>query len=168
MAEASEVTVIEPGPPPVPTLTVEEDTFALAVIEYGGNLYAAIKAAFPECAAPLAKARELLSRPEVAIRVKQISQVIDEHALISLGSHLNELAKIRDLAVTSGQLKTALGAEVQRGKVAGFYDAVDDGGGRTDNPGVVINMGAGSSVSVSEWSKKHGKGNAPLIIDAKT
>lgn len=151
----------------LPALTNAEDTFALAIIEYGGNLGAAWKSVFGENEKNAAsKARELLTRPEVAKRVQQLSVAVEEHAYISLGSHLVKLAEIRDLAIATGQLKTALGAETKRGEAAGFYArhqaAKDPNTAPEASPHVVINIGSSSS-NVHEWANKHGK--QPVVID---
>lgn len=157
----------------LPPLTQEEDTFAMAVIEYGGNLAAAYRAAFgKEISNPIARARLLISRPEIAKRIEELTQLTQEHALISLGSHLQELAEIRDLSKTSGQLKTALEAEVKRGVVAGFYKesvkSADDAG-----PKVFISMGQGGSVQIAkspetpeEWAAR--QGTKAMIIENPT
>jgi len=134
-----------PAPSPVPVeveqdipLTVDEDTFALAVIEYGGNLRAAWIAAFGEHHTPTAKARELLAVPRIAKRVQALTAAIADSSLISLGSHLLELANIRDMAKFNGQLKVALEAEKSRGTVAGFYAGKESASGGTKNPMVVV------------------------------
>lgn len=146
-------------------LSNAEDTFCLGVIEYAGNLPAAWRAAFPEDPSNAsAKARMLLSKPEVARRIRELTEAVEEHAYISLGSHLVQLAEIRDLAKTSGQLKTALAAERSRGEVAGFYKK-EDAEGREGAPSVHIHMPAGSSVSVQDWAKKNSK-HEPVVLDA--
>lgn len=103
-------------------LSLQDDIFALAVVEYGGNLAAAYRAAFgEEVPMAAAKAREMMSRPEIAARVKELQESVREADLISMESHLIELANIRDLAKMMGAVKVALNAEEARGKVAGFY-----------------------------------------------
>lgn len=152
----------------VPALTNQEDSFALAIIEYGGNFGAAYRSVFgDDVKNPSAKARELLTRPEVAKRIQELSVAIEEHAHISLGSHLTKLAEIRDFAINTNQLKTALAAERSRGEAAGFYglkpgthnpDASPDG-----KASVTINIVGGSPSNIQEWSARHGK--PPLIVD---
>jgi hypothetical protein len=124
-----EVITLTPEALPIvlPPLTSEEDTFCLAVVEYGGNLKSAYLATFGDVANPAAKARYLMSRPEIVARTRELMGVVTESALISLGSHLVELADIRDLAKGTGQLKTALNAEELRGRVAGFYIGKESG-----------------------------------------
>lgn len=160
----TENTVVEFTP-----LTSEEDTFALGVIEYGGNLGAAYRAAFgAEISNPVAKARHMISRPEIAKRIMQLTEATQEHALISLGSHLVQLAEIRDLAKDTGQLKVALSAEQARGEVAGFYQGKGAGGRGSDNTpnaSVIINM-APTPANMEEWAAQHGK--MPIVIDMPT
>jgi hypothetical protein len=159
----------------LPALKTDEDSFCLAVIEYGGNLAAAYRSVYGlpdengELQVPraLGKARELISRPEVALRLKQLSEAVQENALISLGSHLDQLAEIRDLCKVNGDLKTALASEVKRGEVVGLYagkgPAPAAGSDDKSSASVVINMN-GTSGSVQAWAEKHGKGG-PIVID---
>lgn len=142
-------------------LNPDEDSFCLAVIEFGGNLAAAYRAVYDDGSRPIAKAQELISRPEIAVRIKELQQLTNEHALISLGSHMLELAQIRDLAKETGQLKVALSAETNRGKVAGFYgDAMKSS--TPQGPSVVINMPA-TPQNIQEWAAQ--RGTQAVIID---
>jgi hypothetical protein len=144
-------------------LSIDDDTFALAVIEYGGNLAAAYRSVYGiDATNPGAKGRELVSRPEIAKRINQLVAATQEHALISLGSHLQTLAELRDLAKDRGETKVALNAEVKRGEAAGFYNKTEKAPDQ-QRPQVVINLGA-TPANIQDWSDKFGKG-APLIID---
>lgn len=144
----SEIVVQAPAPvvkveePEFKPLTTEEDTFALAVIEHGGNLRAAYLDTFGENSKnPLAKARVLLARPEIAARVQELTIAVADASLISLGSHMMELAEIRDLGKVTGQLKTALEAEKMRGVAAGLYNGKGGSGSpgnNSANPMVVV------------------------------
>lgn len=129
----------------LPPLTLEEDNFCLAIIEYGGNLAQAYRAAFApfanarDLAAPVARARALLAQPKIALRIKDLTEVIAENTLISLGSHLTQLAEIRDLAKSQAQLKVALQAEEARGRVVGLYIGKEGGGsGKAPVGGTVV------------------------------
>jgi len=109
-------------PPPVPKLTLEEDTFALAVIECAGNVGAAYRMAYgTDQEFATAKGKQLLGNPLVQTRIQEILMKVQDANLISLGSHLAELADIRDTAKMTGQIKVALGAERSRGEAAGLY-----------------------------------------------
>lgn len=102
-------------------LTPQEDSFVLGMIEYNGNVTSAYRAAFGENLFPAARAKQLLAKPNVSLRIKEIHEALDIHAMFSLSGHLGELADIRDLAKECGQLKTALGAERARGEAMGVY-----------------------------------------------
>lgn len=146
-----------------PVLTSEEDGFCLAVIEYGGNLGAAYRSVFgKKIKNPVPRAQELINRPEIALRIKKIAEATQEHALISLGSHLLQLATIRDRSMKAGDLRTGLAAEVKRGEVAGFYKdktaAPADG-----HKFVQINFNGATPGSMAEWGKQFG--NEPVVIE---
>lgn len=168
----------------LPALKRDEDDFCLAMLEYGGNLAAAYNAVYAigEVTDPDtgeirpavirnagSRARALLGRPEVAARIRQLQEVVQQDAYISLGSHLDQLAQLRDLSVKTGDMKSALSAEKARGEVAGYYAGKGAGSKSTDPneraPSVTINMN-GTTATIADWSAKHGTG-APLIIDMK-
>lgn len=141
-----------------PPLNQDEDTFALAVIEYGGNLGAAYRSVYGDGPNAIAKARELITRPEIAKRIQALTVATEEHALISLGSHLMQLARLRDLAVEKDEMKVALNAEVKRGEVAGFYTGKTTGKNPNQQPAgpsVTINIGS-SPATVKDWAAKNG------------
>jgi hypothetical protein len=146
-------------------LSRDEDTFALAVVEYGGNVGAAYRSVFGEDARnPGSKAREMLSRPEIAKRVAELQRAVSEDHLISLGAHLMKLAEIRDLAITLDQPKAALEAEKARGTVAGYYQGKEDPKGSGQGPSVHIHLGTSTPANANDWAEKFGSG-APVVID---
>lgn len=163
MSEPSEVVDALP-------LTAEEDTFCLAVIEYGGNLGAAYRSAFGKKAhsQPAAKGRELINRPDIALRIKALADATQEHAMISLGSHFMQLARLRDIAVKTGDVRTGLAAEVKRGELAGFYK---EQGPKDPTEGakfvqINFNGGAQGAASPLDWAQKYGNAGAvPVIIE---
>lgn len=104
------------------TLTREEDNFALAYIECRGNVGMAYKLVFgADAPNPTALGRQLLSRPAVVDRIRQLTAHDEQLDLCSKEDHLHALAHIRDVALATGMPKVALEAEVSRGKVAGHY-----------------------------------------------
>lgn len=107
-----------------PPLTTQQDLFALAMVEYSGNIAAAYRVVDPGSHMPNAKGKELLALPQVALRIRDLTDKIQDSCLISMGAHLNELANIRDLAKHVGDLKVALGAERSRGEAVGLYTKV--------------------------------------------
>jgi uncharacterized protein GlcG (DUF336 family) len=129
----------------------DEATFALAVMECGGNIGAAYKMAFgPDIQFPIARGKDMLCRPQVALKIKELSDKIQDASLISIGAHLHELADIRDLAKATGQLKVALAAEVNRGEAVGIYQR-HELGNRNKTPGTVniqINMASAHDVTI--------------------
>ena len=70
------------------------------------------------------KASELQSAKTYPLVVKHIGELREEVAhkyQITVGRHLSELAKIRDEAIKHRSFSAATNAEVNRGKVGGFY-----------------------------------------------
>lgn len=135
----------------IPKCTEDEATFALAVIEANGNIAAAFRMAFGvDVDFPLAHGKEMLCRPQVALKIKELTDSIQDASLISVGAHLHELADIRDLAKSTGQLKTALAAERARGEAVGIYqkhDAQAKGKG-TGSVNIQINMASTHDVTI--------------------
>ncbi len=144
-AEPMPLVDLNPAPEPAfeyPPLTRDEETFALAVIECAGNIAAAYRMAFPEeHDMPLAKGKALLCKPAIALKIRSITEAVQDASLISVGAHLDQLAKIRDLSIITGQLKTAFMAERSRGEAVGIYqkhDANNKGGGNNVQINVVM------------------------------
>lgn len=147
-------------------LSAAEDNFCLGVIEYGGNLGAAYRSAFGiGIANPAARGKALINRPDIALRIQQLANATQEHALISLGSHFMQLARIRDTAIQIGDVRTGLAAEVKRGELAKFY-ATEEKKDPTDGAKFVqinfhgVPTGTQSPV---DWAAKFGK--APVVIE---
>lgn len=135
-----------------PSLTVDEETFALAVVESSGNIAAAYRMTYGnDVKFPLARGKSLLCNPSVALKIRDITDAIQDASLISVGAHLHELAEIRDLAKATGQLKTALAAERHRGEAVGIYqkhDAANKGKGNNQAVQVNINMASKHDVNI--------------------
>jgi len=102
-------------------LSPAEENFVLAVIEYAGNLKAAWISVFGESSSPRARAHAMLLRPEISARYHELTKTVKDLSLVTLESHVSELAEIRDLAKVTGSLKVALAAERARGEAAGLY-----------------------------------------------
>jgi hypothetical protein len=127
--------------PELPPLSVDEDSFALAVVECGGNLSSAYRMVFGEDAkTPMARGRALLAKPQIVARIHELSETIKESTLVSLGTHLQELSIIRDMAKVQGQLKIALQAERSRGEVVGLYNKFEHGDRGNGPVNVQINL----------------------------
>ena len=65
-------------------LSTEDDSFAMAVVEFGGNLRAAYQSVFGEDPYATARAKGLMARPEVAARVHELQHTIKDSQLISI------------------------------------------------------------------------------------
>lgn len=130
-----------PEEPALPPLSTDEDSFALAFIEYGGNLAAAYRSVFGEdVKSPTARGQALLILPQVQHRIAELSNTVKEASLVSLGSHVQELAVIRDMAKLQGQLKVALQAERTRGEVTGLYNNFEHGSKDKGPTNIQINL----------------------------
>ena len=70
-------------------------------------------------------AHELLNpnmNPFVVEAVNEMKQDLYETAGVSMASHLSSLKEIREAAMENKHYSAAVNAEVNRGRVAGFYD----------------------------------------------
>jgi phage terminase small subunit len=118
----TEIVIPPEESPLIEVLSSQEDSFCLAYIEYSGNVGKAFRSAYGDhCASPAARGRQLLLKPAIVARIRELSEANKEYTLMSLQDHLGELADIRDLAKGSGMYKVAMEAEVNRGKAAGLY-----------------------------------------------
>jgi hypothetical protein len=115
-------------------LSIDDDNFAMAVVETGGNLKEAYIAVFGEDQYAAAKARLMIARPEIVARMAQLRDSVHEADLISVESHLIQLAEIRDISIKMGAVKVALHAEENRGKVAGYYKGKGEGSDTNKTP----------------------------------
>ena len=69
-----------------------------------------------------AQGSALLRRnPLIANQIIDLMRKEAERKHVSVESHLPELSRLRDEAVASGQISSAISAEISRGKVAGLY-----------------------------------------------
>ena len=64
---------------------------------------------------------KLAKKEEIRLEVSRILAEQDTRTLVDRESHLMELAKLRDKAVKTGQIGSAVTAEHYRGKVANLY-----------------------------------------------
>src|SRR5687768_5476604 len=105
-------------------LTQKQEAFCTAAIKLG-NASAAYREAYkPANSKPKTiteKASRLLKQDKVQARIGQLRETVVEAAQFTLASHLAKLAEIRDLAVKEREYSPAVAAEVNRGKVGGFY-----------------------------------------------
>lgn len=142
---------------PTPFVTVPAldsdllENFALGVVAYNGNLRAAyVAAAGCDARVPqlIKKANELIARPDVAYRIRELQEARVGSMHFTEDMHLYELAHIRDAALDSGNHMAALMAEKSRGEVAGFYKSRTEA---TVNHRYQINMPP-AATSLEDWA----------------
>jgi len=138
-----------PEKPALPPLSVDEDSFALAVVEYGGNVSLAYKSVFgDDVRSPGARGQALMALPQIQYRIQELTTTVKESAMVSMGMHLQELATIRDMAKLQGQLKIALQAERTRGEATGLYDKFEHGSKDKGPTNIQINLVSKYDVSI--------------------
>lgn len=135
-----------------PPLTQDEENFCLAILEFGGNVGKAYKTVFGEDVQfPAAKGKALLGLPAVALKIKAITDAVEEGTMISVSAHLEELARIRDLSMATGELKVAYQAERSRGEAVGIYqkhDAKNKGNGGGNQVVIQVTMASKHDVDI--------------------
>lgn len=102
-------------------LTQAEEMFCLAILDYAGNIKAATQSVYGDVKSPIQYGQVLLANPRIRDRIKELQESLQQNSLITLGSHIAELANIRDMGKMIGNIKVALEAEKMRGVVAGLY-----------------------------------------------
>jgi phage terminase small subunit len=75
---------------------------------------------------PTATDRGIASRvanhPLVRAALESRAAVVSAQAALSREAHLNQLERLRELAIEQGQISAAISAEHHRGKVGGYYE----------------------------------------------
>jgi phage terminase small subunit len=105
-------------------LTPKQEAFVRVYLETG-NATAAYRQAY-DCSTMKntsiwREAKAMLDHPKITLRLEELQKPAAHRAMITLASHLEELARLRDRAVQAGQYGAAVAAEQHRGKAAGFY-----------------------------------------------
>ena len=106
-------------------LTAKQEAFSVAYVACGNaseayrQVYDVSQTAKPETVRN--NAYKVLCRPEVEARVAELRAQAARAGLVTLESHLADLARLRDLAEQDGQLSAAITAEISRGKAVGLY-----------------------------------------------
>lgn len=108
----------------MPSLTPQREKFAQAVAS-GMNQSDAYRKAFKvrPGTKPLSvnqAASKLMKDANISSRVDQLRAPIAKKAQITLESHLEDLQRLRNMAVKAEQFGAAITAEVARGKAAGI------------------------------------------------
>ena len=87
------------------------------------------------------KASILADMGKVRGRVAELREPATKKAMITLESHLEDLMKLRNLAVQEKQVAAAITAEIARGKAAGIHIEKSQINLNNLNPMVIIRHG---------------------------
>ena len=105
-------------------ITPKQEAFCLGIVE-GKTVLDAYKAAGYQPKATdqtrQQAASRLLASKEVASRISELRAPAAKKASLTLESHLEDLQRLRNMAVKEKQYSAAISAEVSRGKASGFY-----------------------------------------------
>lgn len=66
-------------------------------------------------------AYKLMANGEITTRIDELKEAAAKRVVITLESHLEDLQKLRNMAVKDGKWAAAVSAEIARGKAAGVY-----------------------------------------------
>jgi phage terminase small subunit len=87
-------------------------------------------------------AKALLDNIKIASRIKALRKPVIKKAQITLESHLEDLMRLRNLAVNKNQIAAAITAEIARGKAAGIHIEKSQVDLNLLNPMVIIRNGS--------------------------
>jgi phage terminase small subunit len=87
------------------------------------------------------KASVLANMVKIRSRIAELRKPVVEKTQITLESHLDDLAKLRNLAVKERQIAAAITAEIARGKAAGIHIEKSQVNLNNLNPMVIIRHG---------------------------
>jgi phage terminase small subunit len=105
-------------------LTPKQEKFCLEFIQCGNAAEAYRRAYNTERMKPESiwvNSSKLMADANVAQRVAELRNQAAQKAMVTLESHLADLARLRDLAEEDGQFSAAITAEISRGKAVGLY-----------------------------------------------
>lgn len=118
-------------------LTIKQENFCLAYIETS-NASEAYRRSFNaekmKAVTITKRASEFINRSDIAGRIQELRKPAINAAQFTLEEHLNALKRLRDDAAMANQFSAAINAEVNRGKVSGFYLDKSKFGGDQDDP----------------------------------
>jgi phage terminase small subunit len=113
-------------------LTPKQEAFCLSYLETG-NASEAYRRAYEArrmAQATISRnAKALLDNNKIAARLEVLRRPAVEKAKLTLEGHLQDLARLRDLAEASQKYAAAVQAEVARGRAAGLYGDRGERGG---------------------------------------
>jgi phage terminase small subunit len=84
---------------------------------------------------------QLADNIKVSSRIAELRKPVAEKAQITLESHLDDLLRLRNLAVKEHQISAAINAEIARGKAAGIHIEKSQINLNNLNPMVIIRNG---------------------------
>lgn len=105
-------------------LTPKQEKFCLEFIQCGNAAEAYRRAYSAEKMKPetvWSNASRIMADSKVLARVSELRADAAQKAMVTLESHLADLARLRDLAEEDGQFSAAITAEISRGKAVGLY-----------------------------------------------
>lgn len=105
-------------------LTQRQEAFALAFVETGNASEAYRRAYSPKRMTAKSvneRASQILADIKVQSRVAELRTKAADKAVLTLESHLEKMAELRDLAVKDNDWDAAIRAEERRGVAAGLY-----------------------------------------------
>ena len=119
-------------------LTPKQEAFAQAIVT-GINQSDAYRAAYKVRPGTKAEsinvaASQLMADAKVTQRVAELREPVAKKAQITLESHLDDLMRLRNMAVKEKQYSAAISAEVSRGKAAGIYIEKMEHSGKDGGP----------------------------------
>ena len=114
----------------LPSLTTNQQAYVNARLE-GLNQTESYAKAYPNQnmsrAALQVEACRAEAHPKISLWLKAAQEAALETHVATLNEHTGQLARLREMALRSGNYGAAVNAEVNRGKVAGLYvDRVED------------------------------------------
>ena len=106
-------------------LTPKQEAFAQAIVT-GINQSDAYRAAYKvrpgtKSESVNVAASKLMADAKVAQRVAELRATVAKKAQITLESHLDDLMRLRNMAVKEKQYSAAINAEIARGKASGVH-----------------------------------------------
>lgn len=105
-------------------LTPKQEAFALAYIQTG-NASEAYRLAYDTSKMTEKSVNEnaskLLKHAKVAPRIAELRAPVVEKAGLTLEKHLDDLLRLRNMAMKDAKWTAAIQAEIARGKAAGLY-----------------------------------------------
>mgnify|MGYP003562060181 FL=1 len=105
-------------------LTPKQEAFCLAYLETGNASEAYRRAYDAENMKPESinrKAKDVIDNVKIAARIEALRKPALKRAQMTLEGHLEDLQKLRNMAVKASQFSAAISAEIARGKASGVH-----------------------------------------------